>query len=89
MIELVWDPGFKRSYRKLIKNNQNIKTKFIEKIKLFSENPFDIRLKTHKLSGQLKDYWAFSIDYNCRIVFRFINDNKILLVEIGSHQEVY
>jgi len=37
---------------------------FIKKLKkLIKNNPFDPNLKTHKLSGTLSGYWAFSIDY--------------------------
>jgi len=56
---------------------------------MFSENPFNVKLKTHKLSGTLKDCWAFSVDYNFRIIFKFIDKNKVLLIDIGSHDEVY
>jgi addiction module RelE/StbE family toxin len=89
MIEFKWDKNFKKSYRKKISKNANLKLKFNECIKTFSENPFNTKLKTHKLSGILKDCWAFSIDYDCRILFKFLDKNKVLLIDIGSHDEVY
>ena len=55
----------------------------------FQKNPFDKKLKTHKLSGSLKGSWAFSINYSYRIIFEFIDDNTILLIDIGTHDEVY
>ena len=58
-------------------------------MKLFTNDPFNKSLKTHKLSGDLKDSWAFSINYSYRIVFQFIDDNTILLMDIGTHDEVY
>lgn len=89
MIEFIWDSNFKRTYKKKIASDDRIKAKFKEAINLFSDNPFDPKLKTHKLSGMLKNCWAFSVDYNKRVVFKFLEDNKVLLIDIGSHEEVY
>ena len=89
MIEYVWDNNFRRSYKKKISRNSELKSKFQQSIKMFSEEPFHIKLKTHKLSGTLKDCWAFSVDYDCRIIFKFIDKNRVLLIDIGSHDEVY
>ena len=51
-------------------------------------------LKTHKLMGNLDDTWSCSIDYSYRILFEFVTDPEtderaILLLNIGSHDEVY
>ncbi|MFH1246081.1 MAG: type II toxin-antitoxin system mRNA interferase toxin, RelE/StbE family [Candidatus Omnitrophota bacterium] len=53
--------------------------------KIFKANPFDSRLKTHKLKGKFKDYWSYSIDYQYRILFRFIDNETILYHDIGTH----
>jgi addiction module RelE/StbE family toxin len=58
-------------------------------MKLFLENPFDPRLRTHKLTGKLEGFWALSIDYDCRVIFQFIDKNDVLLIDIGGHDEVY
>jgi len=89
MIKIIWDEGFKRKYKKIIKNNLNLRDKFWELTYLFEKEPFDNRLKTHKLTGKLKGLWAFRIDYDCRVVFKFINSNEVLFIDIGGHDEVY
>ncbi len=89
MIEFVWDTNFKRDYKKRISSNKKLQDKFKEAIITFSNNPFDTKLKTHKLSGILKGNWAFSVEYDCRVVFKFLTENKVLLIDIGSHEEVY
>lgn len=54
------------------------------------QNPFDARLRTHKLSGRLKDAWAFSVEEDVRVVFTFEeNRSKALFFDIGTHDEVY
>lgn len=89
MIELIWDQKFKKSLKKRLGKSDELTEKFKSKIKLFEEDPFNPILRTHKLSGILKEYWAFSIDYNLRVIFKFIDSNTALLIDIGTHDEVY
>jgi addiction module RelE/StbE family toxin len=89
LINIVWDQGFKRTYKKKIKNNKDLNQKFWSAIKIFSKNPFDPRLRTHKLTGKLEGLWAFSCSFDCRVIFKFLGKDEILLIDIGSHNEVY
>jgi mRNA-degrading endonuclease YafQ of YafQ-DinJ toxin-antitoxin module len=66
VIRAAWDQGFKRSYKKRVRNNSRLKKKFWEKMKIFLENPFFPQLRTHKLSGKLAGQWTFSVDDDCR-----------------------
>jgi mRNA interferase YafQ len=52
-------------------------------------DPYDERLRTHKLSGKLKDLWSFSIAYDIRVIFHFADEQKAVFVDIGRHDEVY
>lgn len=67
----------------------------IEKALLkLEEDAFEPGLKTHKLSGNLFGCLACSCGYDCRIVFSIEKSNKlkgefILLIDIGTHEEVY
>lgn len=54
----------------------------VEKILLFNINTNHPSLKLHKLSGDLKDHWSFSIEHDVRIVFFYTNDGNILFVDI-------
>ena len=89
MIKITWDKGFKRIYKKMTRSNSELKKNFWNAIGLFSENPFYPTLRTHKLTGRLEGLWAFSITYNYRAVFKFLDDKEILLIDIGTHDEVY
>lgn len=66
-----------------------MKEKIKYKLELFTHIPYHPELKNHKLSGNLKELNAISIEYDCRILFKFISENEVLLVDIGSHNEVY
>jgi addiction module RelE/StbE family toxin len=89
VIEAVWDQGFKRSYRKKIHKHFILRKQFQEKMSLFLEEPFSPQLRTHKLSGKLKGTLAFSINDEYRVIFEFLGKNKVLLIDFGTHDEVY
>ncbi len=89
MIRAAWDEGFKRSYRKRVRRREDLKRKFWQKLELFLSNPFSPQLRTHKLSWKLEGQWAFTIDEDCRVVFEFLGEDQVLLIDIGGHDEVY
>ena len=60
-----------------------------ERLSIFKEDTSDKRLKTHRLKGNLKEYYAFSISYSDRIVFRHLEDEEVLFIQIGSHDVCY
>ena len=71
-----------------------MENKIADRLKLLATSPFHPSLKTHKLKGKLSGAWACTVEYNCRIVFNFINYpdsgvEEILFIDIGSHDEVY
>lgn len=74
---------FDKNYQKLPKE---IRDKARAKEKIFRENPFDSRLKTHKLHGKEKEAWAFWVDYRYRIKFIFLDDEEVLFLDIGPHK---
>lgn len=57
-------------------------------LRRFAADPRDPLLRTHKLKGDLRDYWAFSVDDDLRVLFRWDGDFAFL-VNLGSHDEVY
>lgn len=87
-------PSFKRAYKALIRKHPELQPKIEAVLRLLAENSFDPSLQTHKLKGQLAGSWACTVEYDCRIVFDFVKnpeleDEEILLLDIGSHDEVY
>jgi mRNA-degrading endonuclease YafQ of YafQ-DinJ toxin-antitoxin module len=73
---------FEKSFRKLPIRIQNLA---IKKDKWFRHDAFDRRLHTHKLKGELEGFWSYSINYEYRILFRFLNDNEVIYYDIGTH----
>lgn len=81
-MKILYLSKFAQQYRRL---PANIKDLAEEREKVFRKNPFDTRLKTHKLHGELKDFYSFSIDYEYRIIFDFADKNTVRFYSIGKH----
>ena len=94
MITLNWSSSYKRAFNKAIKKDPHLKDRILSTMNLLRQEPFQPKLKTHKLKGILEGSWACSIDYDLRIVFDFVknqvtDETEILLINIGTHEEVY
>ncbi len=88
MPEFVLKKGFVKKARKLIKNSRELDDKLETVLELLQNDPFTPSLKTHPLSGKLKGKHGCSLTEKLRIVFK-LSDNKIHLLNIGPHDEVY
>lgn len=90
MIEISFSSSFKNVFKKKIKNNKRIEKAFWNCVEIFIDEPFNRKLKTHKLTGNLKDLWSFSIEFDLRVIFYFTAKNKkVVFIDIGTHDEVY
>jgi len=85
VINLIWGSSFKR----VAAANPDLKPKITQALETFIDNPHHLSLRTHKLSGKLRGLWAFIVAFDCRIVFQFLDEQNILLIDIGKHDEVY
>jgi addiction module RelE/StbE family toxin len=86
MIRITKHRLLQKSYRKLSGEQKML---FMQRTKLFQNNPNHPLLKTHMLKGDLKGFYAFSLGGNLRVCFRWIDKNTIRLYKIGTHNQVY
>ena len=77
---------FTRQYKRLPPEIQDIAE---AQERVFRADAFDPRLRTHKLSGRLKDLWAFSVTNDIRLVFEFLAADEVIFHTIGRHEVVY
>ena len=91
MRKLVWHTSFRRAFKKYVKKKPYLEQNIFDILQRLISDPFEPSLETHKLKGQLEGLWACKVAYDCRIVFGFENNEtgKIVLVDIGTHEEVY
>lgn len=71
--------------KKLKKLPVSIQQKAFEKEKIFKKDYFAPQLKTHKLHGRFKNFYAFSVDFEYRIIFDFDKNKNIRFYSIGKH----
>lgn len=90
MYTLVWTAGFTRSAQRFAQQHPELRTKLAAVLHDLESNPFQPHLKYHPLSGRLKSFQAVSITYDYRIILSVeVTDKEIILLDIGSHDEVY
>ena len=77
------------AFKKRVHGHPDLEAKFWERVKIFLDDPRDARLRTHKLSGSLRELWSFTVEYDFRIVFMFAEPNRAVFVDIGKHDDVY
>ncbi|EJF06048.1 hypothetical protein ThvES_00018920 [Thiovulum sp. ES] len=88
--KLVFTKSYEKKLLKFLRKNRNLVEKYEKTIYILEKNPFHPSLRLHKLSGKLRDFHSVSIDMSYRIVIDFIiEDEKIIPINIGSHDEIY
>lgn len=93
-MKIGWTPKSLRAFKRLIRKSPNLRLPIERTLRQLYEDPFHPSLHTHKLRGDLSDVWSSSIDYSYRILFEFVDnfeegEETILLLNVGTHDEVY
>jgi len=94
MRKLLWGKTFVRAVKRVNRRQADLLKILQPTFQLLAVDPFAPQLETHKLKGKLYGSWACKAGYDLRIIFDFIKnpdhgDDNILLLELGSHEEVY
>ena len=90
MIELKFSDGYEKKAIKFLKKHKDIYPQYKKTIELLQSNPNHPSLRLHKLQGTMKQFNSVSINMKYRIVIDFIIiDDVIILIDLGSHDEVY
>jgi mRNA-degrading endonuclease YafQ of YafQ-DinJ toxin-antitoxin module len=87
---VIYTKSYLRRATKFAKRHPNLLAQYEKALKLLELNPFHPSLRLHRLSGSLSDLHSVSINIGYRVTLEFlIDDSKIILVNVGSHDEVY
>lgn len=89
MINITLSPNFKKVYSKRIKGNKKLVNRVSERLQIFQQNYNDCSLKNHQLIGPMKYLYSFSITGDIRIIYQWIDQNTVLFLDIGTHNQVY
>lgn len=88
-MKIEYTSSFLRSYKKIVSRRPDAAVSVLQKVVLFLHDRNSQSLELHKLKGQLKDVWSFSVEKDLRIIVDLKDPEKILFVDIGSHDQVY
>ena len=76
--------------RKFLTKQPDLRPRFVETMAQLRADPFEPSLRLHPLTGKLQGMQAVSLTYSYRITLTVqVTENEILLLDIGSHDEVY
>jgi len=90
MFEIIFTKKYEKKSKKFLKKHPNMLKKYEKTIYLLESNPYHPSLRFHKLQGNLEEFYSVSIDMSYRIIIDFvIMEDKIFLIDIGEHEEVY
>lgn len=90
MYKLIFTESYEKRARKFLKKHPELKSQYKKVLQLLEMNPQHPSLRLHKLSGNLSDLHSISINLSYRITIEFeITETDIVLVNVGSHNEVY
>jgi addiction module RelE/StbE family toxin len=87
-LKIRYSSQFLKKIEKLQRKKPKTATVFKNKMALFNNNPRDSSLKTHKLSGNMKNQYAFFVENDCRVIFSWEGE-EVEFILIGKHDEVY
>ncbi len=90
MAEIIYTDSCIKRAKRSIKEHPELISQYEKTLKLLELNPSHPSLRLHKLHGKLAELYSVSINISYRISLDFlIEDNKIIPVDIDSHDDVY
>ena len=90
MAEIIYTESYNKRAAKFIKKHPDLLSQYQKTLELLEMNPHHPSLRLHKLNGKLSELYSISINISYRISIDFIfEDDKIIPIDIGSHDEIY
>jgi len=88
--EILYTESYNKRAKKFIKKHPDLLPQYEKTLKLLEINPNHPSLRLHKLKGKLSELYSISINISYRINIDFIiEDDKIIPIDVGSHDELY
>lgn len=86
MVDVVYHTRFLKEARALPQAQQKKLARLLE---MLAENPYDPRLHTKHLSGELLGVLSFWITRDWRVLYCFSDENAIRLLTVGHRSDIY
>ena len=90
MYSIITPKQFLRQAHKFFKKHPHLKSRFAKIVDDLCSDSFQPHLELYPLGGKLKGCHAVSLTDNYHITLTLmLTDKEIILLDIGSHDEVY
>ena len=90
MYRLIYTKSYNKRAKKFLQKHPKLLEQYKKTLSLLELNPRHPSLRLHELSGRLKGLSSVSINLSYRITLEFlITEKDILLIDVGTHDEVY
>ena len=90
MAKIVYTESYIKKAKKFAARHPELIKQYEKTLKLLELNPYHPSLKLHKLKEKLSELYSVSINISFRIsLFFIVKEDRIIPVDIGSHEEVY
>jgi addiction module RelE/StbE family toxin len=87
---LVFTDDYTRRAARFLKKHPELKSQYGKTLELLEANPYHSSLRLHALRGRLQGLHSVSINLSYRMMLKLmILKNEIVLVDVGSHDDVY
>ena len=87
---LIYPDSYLKRAKKFLKKHPEIRSQYQKTLQLLELNPYHPSLRLHRLQGRLSELSSVSINMSYRIVLEMIiQENDIILVDIGHHDHIY
>ena len=87
---LVITASYEKKLKRFLKKHPEVLERYAKAMVLLERDPWHPVLRLHKLKGRLREYHSISITLSYRVVIDLvIEDENIIPLDIGTHDEVY
>ena len=88
--DLIFTAQYEKREKRFLKRHPNLLARYHKTLLLLEQDPFHPSLRLHALKGRLTGLHSVSINLQYRITLELeIREKEIILVDVGSHGEVY
>ena len=88
--QLVFTNQYTRRAARFLKRHPDLAAGYSKALLLLEANPHHPSLRLHALKGRLDGLYSASINISYRITLEMIiADGEIILINVGSHDDVY
>ena len=88
--KLIYPESYIKRSKKFLRKHPEVHNQYRKTLELLELNPRHPSLRLHELTGRLQGLSSVSINMSYRIVLELeIKDKEIVLINVGSHDQIY